>query len=278
MRSLNTPALGRAAAFVALAVWAAACSGCADSPTPPSCSFTVSPGSASHAASGGVASVRVTTTPACSWTATSDADWITVTGGSSGEGGGTVTYSVAPNSTTSTRSASIRVVGANDRGSGGLHLVTQQGTDQWLAIRGTYTFEMRADPGGTCGWPVTTFIWPVSIQVASYLQGTTVGTIVFPPTPANPSNTWSLYASPARTQLIPGQGSPGTAAAAYNLVVDGGHWEAGGPTRAPDGRGQITNGTATGARLVLRLPGSEHQWQCSSDVMWSLLIRWADPD
>jgi hypothetical protein len=47
-------------------------------------------------ASGGTDTVAVTAPAGCAWTATRNATWITITGGASGSGNGTVTYSVAP--------------------------------------------------------------------------------------------------------------------------------------------------------------------------------------
>lgn len=144
-------------------------------------------------------------------------------------------------------------------------------------VKGAYTFWLEADPDGRCGWPITRFFWPVSVEVSSYAQGATVGSIVFPPAPAAPSR-WALHAGPAGTQLVPPTASPGPAAAAYDLVVDGGRWEASGPTRAPDGRGELKSGTASGARLTLVLPGSDKRWECRADARWSLLTRWTDRD
>jgi len=158
-----------------------------------------------------------------------------------------------------------------------VHQVSQAAST-WLPIRGAYTFVMQVDPDGACGWPVTTFYWPVAIQVTSYVQGTALGSIVFPPTPVSPSNTWSISAGPTRTQLVPRQESPGPAGGAYDVVVDGGRWEAGGLIRARDGRGQITSGTASGARQILTLRGSDKRWECRSDAKWSLLIRHVDLD
>ena len=42
--------------------------------------------------------VKVTTISGCTWTATSNASWLTITSGASGTGSGDVTYSVAANS------------------------------------------------------------------------------------------------------------------------------------------------------------------------------------
>ena len=61
------------------------------------CTFSLMPASQSFAAAGGIATVVVTTSSGCAWTAVSNDVWITVTGGSSGTGNGTVNYSVAAN-------------------------------------------------------------------------------------------------------------------------------------------------------------------------------------
>lgn len=277
MQLLNTAVLRRAALFVALIVWIAGCSGQAGTMTLASCSFALSPSSSSHAASGDTGSVTINTQANCSWTVMSDADWVRVTGGSSGRGSGTVTYRVAANITTSARTASIKVMDANGHRAAVLHQVSQAASTS-LRMRGAYTFVMEVDPDGTCGWPVTTFYWPVSIKITSYVQGTALGSIVFPSASISSSNTWSISAGPTRTKLVPRQESPGTAGGAYDVVVDGGLWEAGGLTRARDGRGEITSGTASGARQILTLRGSDKRWECRSDAKWSLHTRHVDLD
>jgi glucose/arabinose dehydrogenase len=60
------------------------------------CTFAISPTRATSAVGGGSGSVVVTAGANCPWTAVSNASWITVTGGASGAGNGTVTYDVAP--------------------------------------------------------------------------------------------------------------------------------------------------------------------------------------
>ncbi len=59
------------------------------------CTYSINPTSASFGVAGGAGSVTVTAGAGCVWTATSNASWITITGGSSGSGNGAVTYSVA---------------------------------------------------------------------------------------------------------------------------------------------------------------------------------------
>lgn len=60
------------------------------------CTYTISPTRATFASAGGSGTVTVSASPGCGWTTVSNASWLTVTGGSSGNGNGTVTYFVAP--------------------------------------------------------------------------------------------------------------------------------------------------------------------------------------
>jgi hypothetical protein len=75
------------------------------------CTYALFPTSQSYTAAGGAASVSVSTQTGCAWTAVSNAPWITITGGTSGTGGGPVNYSVAANSVTAPRSATITIAG-----------------------------------------------------------------------------------------------------------------------------------------------------------------------
>ncbi len=75
--------------------------------TSSTCSYSISPTSAPpYTASGGTGSVAVTTQSGCTWTASSGASWLTITSGASGSGNGTIRYSVAANTGTSSRSGS----------------------------------------------------------------------------------------------------------------------------------------------------------------------------
>lgn len=77
-----------------------------------SCTYTVSPASASYGAAGGSGTVSVTVTSGtgCSWSASTGSSFITITGGSAGSGNGTVSYTVAANGTTP-RTGSLLVAG-----------------------------------------------------------------------------------------------------------------------------------------------------------------------
>ncbi len=61
------------------------------------CAFTLSPASQSFGANGGNGAVNVLGGAGCSWTATSNAGFITVSSGASGSGNGAVAFSVAAN-------------------------------------------------------------------------------------------------------------------------------------------------------------------------------------
>jgi M6 family metalloprotease-like protein len=58
---------------------------------------------------GGSGSIAVAASPACSWTASTAADWITLTGRTSGQGDGTVSFTVPPVSTSLQRNGHITV-------------------------------------------------------------------------------------------------------------------------------------------------------------------------
>ena len=74
------------------------------------CSYTLSSPSLAAAHSGGPASVGVIAGSGCTWTAASDKSWVTINAGSSGNGNGTVAFTVAPNNGTA-RSTTLTIAG-----------------------------------------------------------------------------------------------------------------------------------------------------------------------
>lgn len=85
------------------------------------CTFSISPTSASSPATGGTGTVTVTAGAGCAWTASSNATFITITSGTSGSGNGTVNYSVASNPNTTARTGTLTIAGQT-------FTVTQAGT------------------------------------------------------------------------------------------------------------------------------------------------------
>lgn len=75
------------------------------------CTYSISPTSQSFDAAGGPGTISVTADTNCSWTAVSNASWITITSGSSGTGNGSVGYYVLQNKAKATRTRTITVAG-----------------------------------------------------------------------------------------------------------------------------------------------------------------------
>ncbi len=75
------------------------------------CGYRISPASQSVSSSGGARTVSVSTTPGCAWTAVSNVSWVVITSNNSSEGSGTVSYSVAVNSSASSRTGKLTVAG-----------------------------------------------------------------------------------------------------------------------------------------------------------------------
>ncbi len=76
------------------------------------CTYTISPKSVTLAYSAGSATVSVTSPSECSWTAASNASWISVVSGAKGTADGTVKYSVTANtSTTQSRTGTLTIAG-----------------------------------------------------------------------------------------------------------------------------------------------------------------------
>jgi WD40 repeat protein len=71
------------------------------------CSYTVTPVSSTWSADGGTAQIGVQTPGGCGWTAQSNDDWISITKISRDNGGGGVTYSVAPSGTSRTGTLTV---------------------------------------------------------------------------------------------------------------------------------------------------------------------------
>jgi hypothetical protein len=76
----------------------------------PPCNYSISPARLDVAAGGGSGSTTVTTGSGCTWTAVSNAAWITITSGATGTGNGPVAFTVAAN-TGAARTGTLTVAG-----------------------------------------------------------------------------------------------------------------------------------------------------------------------
>jgi len=109
------------------------------------CAYSISPVGQGVSSSGAAGSVTVTAPTGCLWGAASNATWVAITAGSDGSGNGTVSYSVAANTSTSPRTGTLTIAGQT-------FTVTQSGR----GILGAGAVE--AMPGATARIPITVTI------------------------------------------------------------------------------------------------------------------------
>ena len=153
----------------------------------PVCTYSLSPGSASVPAAGGSASFTVTAGSGCSWTAATSQSWIAIAGGTAA--GSTVSLTVAPNSSTASRSGTVSVQGQ-------IFTVTQAGAAPVCtyslspgsasvpAAGGSASFTVTA--GATCSWtPAASQDWITNLG-GSRSGGATVSVTVNPNTSTVP--------------------------------------------------------------------------------------------
>jgi len=143
------------------------------------CTFSISAPSDLHNAGGGAGSVRVTAPDGCSWTATSNAAWLTVTSGASGSGIGTVSYASSANPDTTQRIGTLTIAGQT-------LTVTQSGV-------GTNLFySASARPGNPFHNDSAT---TVGVKFRSDVSGTITGLRYYKQAPDNTSHVGLLYAA-----------------------------------------------------------------------------------
>ena len=159
------------------------CGGDGDSPTEPSpvCSYTIAPANRAFGSDGGTAEVSVTTAQGCSWTTAGAPNWMTISGGGTGSGPGAVTYSVAANAATASRSATLTIAGQ-------AHGVTQDGREPAVCTyaispetaahnenAGTGSFAVTAP--ASCAWSaISDRSW---LTVTAGAQGSGTGSVAY---------------------------------------------------------------------------------------------------
>lgn len=117
------------------------------------CAYSINPTSATYGVDGGSGTFDLTTTSGCPWTAVSNDTWIHVTGGSSGTGNGTVSYSVDARYAVGSRTGTITAGGQT-------FTVTQTGctyaidpsSASYSAAGGSGTFALTTQ--SVCPWSV----------------------------------------------------------------------------------------------------------------------------
>jgi RHS repeat-associated protein len=138
-----------------------------------SCLPTLDQTSVSFSYTGGTGSINVIIPSECSWTAQSNAGWITVTGGLGGNGNGTVSYSVAVNSGAQ-RSSTITISGQDftiNQGPSPSSCIYRlnKSNDPVPELEGSYAFTLETDAG--CPWTASSNAGWLSITSATIGTG-----------------------------------------------------------------------------------------------------------
>ncbi|HUQ94464.1 MAG TPA: choice-of-anchor C family protein [Bryobacteraceae bacterium] len=227
------------------------------------CAFSLSPTTQAFQSAGGSGQTTVTTTTGCAWTATTTADWIGLTQGASGSGPGTVTFSVAANSTGPARSGTITIGGQ-------AFTVTQDaGTTQPNPGSCTFNLDPRSQSaqgsGGTgrvavtatvgCAWTaISNNDW---LTVTTGAQGSGSGTVFYSVAAnADPSRTGSITIAGQQFEIAQGGRTRAGEACTFTLTpLSASASSAGGP-------GEVRVDTALGCNW---LPSSDSDWISITD-------------
>jgi hypothetical protein len=220
------------------------------------CSYTAAPGSASYTGAGGTGTIAITTQAGCPWSATSQAPWITVTGGASGTGTGTIQYSVAANTASAGRTSSIIAGGQTIT-------ITQNGTGptcMYGISPNSASYPAAASSGSVtvttqdgCAWAASSqATW---IAVTAGASGTGSGTVQYT-VAANPDPDGRTATLSVATQTVTISQAGTSPSCTYNAAPETAFYPAVG------GSGAIT---------VTTQPGCV--WAAASQVTWVTITQ-----
>ena len=168
------------------------------------CAFTVAPLTQSVPASGGTGTISVQAPEGCGWGARSNATWITVSGGASAFGNGTVTFTAAP-TTGAARSGTIEVAGqivTISQGQGCTYAIAPE-SQSIDPAGGTGSVAVTAGDG--CGWTASSAVSWITITAGA--SGTGNGTVRFSVAATNgPSRSGALTIAGRTFTVTQGQG------------------------------------------------------------------------
>jgi len=202
------------------------------------CTYSISPSSQSVAAGATTGTLSVTSPSGCAWTAGSNADWITITTGSSGSGNGTVAYAVAANPSGSSRTGTLTIAGQT-------FTVTQAGlavpTCTLTASSSTITAGQSSILTATCSPAATSYAWTNTGFAATASTGSVSPTV---------TTTYLVIGSNAA-------GSGNTASATVTVTCT--------YSLSPTSQ-SVTASATTGTLSVIATSGCA--WTASSNVDW----------
>lgn len=186
----------------------------------PGCGFDVSPLTFAIDASGGSGTATVTTADGCSWTAASNAPWITITAGASGSGRGTVTFNAAATAGPS-RTGTLTVAGqtVSVAQSQGCTFVVSPQTVSVPSSGGTASVTVTAGAG--CPWTASAQAsW---ISISSGASGSGNGTVTLSAaSTTGPARTGSVTVAGRTITVNQGQGCTYSLSPAYAAATAAG--------------------------------------------------------
>lgn len=123
----------------------------------PTCTYNIAPTAQAFNGAGGTATVAVTTPSNCQWTASSNSSFIIVNSGENGTGNGAVTFTVAANSTSSSRIGTLTIAGqtftvSQAAGSSCVYNINPM-SQSFQAVGGSGSASVVAPNG--CAWTAT---------------------------------------------------------------------------------------------------------------------------
>ena len=153
----------------------------------PGCTYALSATAQTVAAGGGSGSFSATSGDACSWSASTSTPWITLTGATSGNSPGTITWTAAANTSIAARTGSIRV---SWNGGFADFTITQSGT--------------------ACSFTLAP-------QGASFTNAG--GTGSFTVTPSDSACTWTAASDSSWLTVTAGQSGTGAGTVSYSVAT-----------------------------------------------------------
>jgi hypothetical protein len=187
------------------------------------CSFAISPSSQSVPAAGANASVSVTTTTGCSWTGTSNAAWITVTGGATGSGSGAVSFTVAPTTSTAQRTGTLSIAGRTfivTQAANTCSYVLNPASRTMTGVGGTGTVTVGTASG--CTWTASTSQSWISVAGSGTASGSASYTVQSNTTGSSRTGAISIGTQVFTILQSSGGGTAPVAPAGLRIVVVGG--------------------------------------------------------
>src|SRR5579859_6248294 len=173
------------------------------------CAYTLSSASVSYSSGGGSGSVNVTAGSSCGWTATSNVGWITITSGTSGTGDGTVSYSVAANTSSSTLTGTVTIAGQTftviEAGITPCTYSLSSTSASYASSGGSGSVNVSVTTASQCTWTATSNVGWITIASGSNGSGNGTVTYVAAPAPPAPSSLSSSSSDLTGTITIAGQ-------------------------------------------------------------------------